>query len=80
MYGHQAVAAQLLEAEAKDCNDWTALHLAAANGKDAVVEVLLQSKADPNAVNNYGRTAAYYAESQGHQQLAQRLKQAQAIH
>ena len=72
---------QLLQAkaeiEARSSDGITALHLAAANGKESVVETLLRAKADPNAVNKYGKTAAQVAEQYCHPALANRLKQAQ---
>ena len=55
----------------------TALHYAAAYGREAVVELLLQAKADPTIVDKYGDTAAKDAERRGHAALAQRLREAE---
>ena len=41
---------------------WTALHGAAGYGLEAVVEQLLQAKADPTIVTKDGRTAAKLAQ------------------
>ena len=75
------MVAQLLQAkaeiEARNSDGWTALHLAAVTGKEAVVETLLRAKADPNAVDKYGKTATQVAEQYCHPALANRLKQAQ---
>ena len=58
-------------------NGETALDYAAYNGSEAVVELLLQAKADPTIVDKYGNTAAKFAESRGHAALAQRLREAE---
>ena len=58
-------------------NNWTALHFAAANGKAQVVDLLLQAKASPTAVDKDGDTPAQMAEQQGHADLAARLRQAE---
>ena len=54
----------------------TALHTAADYGSEAVVELLLEAKANPKAVNSYGNTPAWIAELCGHAALARRLKEA----
>ena len=59
-------------------NGWTALHHAAYNGKEAMVEQLLRAKANPDAVDNDGDTAARLADLGGYHALAQRLMKAQA--
>ena len=43
---------------------WTALHCAAGNGKQAMVEQLLRAKANPDAVDKYGDTAERWAKKQ----------------
>ena len=60
-----------------DNDGWTALHWAAYNGREAVVELLLQAKADPTVVDKDGDTAAKDAESCRHAALAQRLREAE---
>jgi len=55
--------------------DGTALHLAALFGRTEVVETLLQSGADPDAVDPRHRsTPAGWAQHQGHVALAERLR------
>ncbi len=56
----------------------TALHWAAYNGREAVVDLLLEAKADPKIVSKSGNTAAKGAEINGHAALAQRLREAEA--
>ena len=55
----------------------TALHFAAFNGKAQVVDLLLQARASPTAVDKNGRTPAQWAEQDGHPDLAARLRQAE---
>mmetsp|Transcript_76434 Transcript_76434/g.224276 ORF Transcript_76434/g.224276 Transcript_76434/m.224276 type:complete len:351 (-) Transcript_76434:3-1055(-) len=51
----------------------TALHFAAANGHLDVLELLLAAGACPQARDARGRSAAYLAESAGHDAVAERL-------
>ena len=51
----------------------TPLMAAAACGHEAVVELLLQTGADPARRDMRGRTAAAYARTSGHPHLAARL-------
>jgi hypothetical protein len=51
----------------------TPLMLAAACGREAVIELLLQCGADPSKRDAAGRTAAAYARAAGHQHLGARL-------
>ena len=63
---------------AVDIHGWNALHKAASNGRQAVVDLLLQAKADPTIVSKGGYTAAKLAKHGGHAALAQRLREAEA--
>ena len=63
---------------AADGEGRTALHLAAAGGHLATVELLLHNNADPNARDGAGRTALATAESAGHGEVAALLRQAGA--
>jgi Ankyrin repeats (3 copies) len=51
----------------------TPLMAAAASGREAAAEVLLQCGADPTRRDARGRTAAFYARAAGHHHLAERL-------
>ena len=55
----------------------TALYIAAGYGSEAVVELLLEAKANPKAIDSCGRTPARLAELNGHTALARRLKEAE---
>lgn len=44
---------------------WTAVMIAAAEGKPDVVQFLLENKASPNLKNSYGRTALMFASKYG---------------
>jgi hypothetical protein len=52
---------------------WTALHQASHAGEEGVVEVLLEAKADVNAVCKDGCSAAMYASAQGWCDILQML-------
>ena len=54
------------------------LHQAAYDGHQAVVDLLLEAKADPTIIGKNGGTAAKWDENQGHAALAQRLREAEA--
>ena len=77
MYGQEAVATQLLKANAsvKAVNVYgsTSLHIAAGYGKAGVVDLLLQANADPKAANNNGQTPRQWAESGGYKDIPARL-------
>ena len=67
------------EIEAGDDTNWTALHLAAWKGKEAVAAQLLQAGASVSAVDNaYGRTPLHYAAYYGKSSIANLLLQANA--
>ena len=75
------MATQLLQANANvnaaDNYGYTPLHTAAYFSHGVVVDVLLQSNADPEAVDQDEATPAQRAEQRGHTELAKRLRQAQ---
>ena len=80
---YDAVASQLLQANANvhavNNYGYTALHIAAGNGRARVADVLLQANASTTAVAKDGRTPVQYAERNGHGELAERLRQAQRV-
>lgn len=49
---------------------WTALHAAAMNGDDAMVDVLLKAGADAGLESDDGKTAADMAREKGHESVA----------
>jgi ankyrin repeat protein len=53
---------------------WTALHAAARNGDQAIVDMLQLRRADATRVSDDGRTAVDLAEENGHAALAQVLR------
>lgn len=61
-----------------DAEGRTPLHLAAAGGHAATVELLLHNNADPNARDRAGRTALAAAELAGHTGVAALLRRAGA--
>ena len=67
------------EIEAAGGNNWTALHLAAGYGKEAVASQLLQAVASVSAVDNvYDQTPLHYAAFNGKSSIANLLLQANA--
>jgi len=58
---------------AKNNDGWTPLHIAAANGKDDMAEMLLDHGADVNAKDNGGATPLLYAAMYGQKEVAQVL-------
>jgi ankyrin repeat protein len=75
--GRTEVVALLLDAgapvDAQQHGGYTALHEAALNGNDALVDVLLAHGADVGLTDDERRTAADHAERNGHTDLAARL-------
>lgn len=75
--GSLASARALVEAgadvRATQSGGITPLHLAAAHGKPAILELLLQQGASPNARSDNGQFPADLARERGHTQLAERL-------
>jgi ankyrin repeat protein len=59
---------------ARQQHGWTALHAAALNGDQEMVEVLLQHGADPRAQNDEGKTPSNLAEEKGHARILERLQ------
>jgi ankyrin repeat protein len=76
--GCSDVVALLLDAgapvDAQQHGGYTALHEAALNGNDALVDVLLAHGADVALTDDEGTTAADHAERNDHAELAARLR------
>ena len=66
------------EIEAVSGSNWTALHFAALNGKEAVAAQLLQAGASVSAVTSYGQTPLHIAACNGKSSIANLLLQANA--
>ena len=63
----------------RDCSSLhlgTALHYTACEGHTAIVDALIQARADVNAVEQYGRTPLDDAKSQGRTEVARLLEAA----
>ncbi|XP_050307400.1 uncharacterized protein LOC126744096 [Anthonomus grandis grandis] len=54
-------------------NNSTALHVAAENGREDILILLIQKGADVNAINNHGSTALELAISKDHKNIATKL-------
>ena len=61
------------DASIKGTAGMTALHWAAFLGNEKVVRKLLETGVGISAVDNFGRTAAYYATLRGHIAVAKLL-------
>ena len=61
---------------AKQQQGLTALHEAAQQGNQLMVDLLLKYGANPNAKNDAGVTADQVAQEKGHSDLAERLRAA----
>lgn len=78
---HLGCVEVLLHAGAKvdvrstDDNGFAALHVAADQGSDAMVYLLLEFEADINILNNLGETAAIRAVGGGHKRVVQTLSE-----
>ena len=53
---------------------WTALHTAARNGDEAIIDMLLVRGADPTRASDDGKTAIDLAEENGYAALAKLLR------
>jgi ankyrin repeat protein len=73
------VEAEPLLARASGPNGATALHRAAAQGADALVDFLLVRGADAAQADEAGQDAADHAWRAGHRALSQRLRLAGAV-
>jgi len=82
---HSAASARNLEAarvllkhgaavNARQEGGWAPLHAAAQNGDRAMVELLLQFKADPRQANDDGKTPAAVAREKGYAEIAALLE------
>jgi Ca2+-binding EF-hand superfamily protein len=69
-------------AQASDSSEygegWTALHYAAYQGHELLVQLLLDSRADVNRTNDLGFTALFYAAQRGHVDICRTLLEAGA--
>lgn len=63
--------------DAQQQGGFTALHAAAAHADDPMVRQLIDRGANPDLVNDQGRTAADLAEERGHPELAARIRRRQ---
>ena len=64
------------DANARDAEGATPLHLAADDGKVAAIEALLAAGADPNAPDAGGRSPHDLAAAAGHTKAAEMLRRA----
>ena len=79
MTGHSAIvrkllmARQIVDVDAKDRDNRTALHWAALNGHEAVVRLLLDGGAGVAVQDGHGRTALHWAALNGHEAVVRLL-------
>jgi ankyrin repeat protein len=75
--GNRAAVALFLEAkistEIRDNRGWTPLMLAAFNGRDEIIDMLIQNNADVNSLDQGGNSALHWAAFGGHLSSAKRL-------
>lgn len=62
-----------LDANARDQDGWTPLHLACKEGSSKKTDLLLKLKADPNASGPNGRRPIHYAAKFGHEEVMRLL-------
>jgi ankyrin repeat protein len=60
---------------ARTCDYWTPIHLSSYNGHLGIVELLLEGSADAHASNDEGQTPYQLAVRQGHQKVADLLRE-----
>ena len=70
---HVCVCVCLLQVDAPNAFNCTALHVACNNGQDVVVDTLLHYRVDYNALNNKGQTPLHYAAFSPHGALCMEL-------
>ena len=77
--GNRTAVALLLEAplssEVRDSRGWTPLMMASFRGHDEIADLLIQHKADVNALDLGGNTALHWAAFGGHSACARKLIQ-----
>lgn len=78
LYGHSKIVAVLLKnksavVDVRDRQGYTPLHLAASEGKLAIVQQLLTGRAKVDSVNRYGETALMMATYWGHKDVVRVL-------
>ena len=74
----RALLAAGVDADARDANNNTALHLAADTGRDVMVSLLIQATASLNVQNNDGDTPLHLSAESGHVTVVSLLIQATA--
>ena len=65
----------MTDVNAKNNRNWTALHLAACNGRDAVARLLVEWRIDVEAKNSTGQTAGDLAVRNKHEAIVQLLRE-----
>lgn len=67
------------DVNAKAARDWTPLHVAAWCGRGDAVALLLDHGADTNALTDKGRTATFWAENKGHEDVVLEIGKAVSL-
>ena len=70
--------AECVDVDARNIYGYTALMMAADNGRTEIAQLLIDAHADVNASTSYGETALIYAARNGHTEIAQLLIAANA--